>query len=733
MTRGLVLGCLLLFLAGWLAPVPVQALGSTRAAALWRTEAFARSAVAQAEAGDMTAAAESLALAVEASGFIRDEGDRARARGFVAWVRARMGDAEGALAEALGIESESDRLITLLWLAAAYDASGEEVDLRRVLDPVREMIAERVSLGKPLKEDLVVFYFAWLEARIGNGQSVMALAERLERDSDWAALLIFTAGGQLAAGDWDGARRTIETLLGNLDPESPVWGDEDLLGLAAYAQALAGDAPGVYGWTAELEDIEDRALVLGLTAAGRAAAGDVEGTFEAARRTRAELDRGGWLGLDVRTLPSEDIGRLSLPTTARVQVRALAQDGPAARAGLRVDDVVLAFNDEELAGPVDLTRLTAALPAGTTATLTLWRSGTPRRMEVTLGRSRAKTEAPFFFGAEILATSAQAVALTRAGDSSAALDRARAIEDNRMRLLGSLVLAGALDVTGDRAGAKAAAEIALAARGPKPGDRKTSDVKWFGQPAVAHVLAGDLEAALAALADGDDERPVDAAVAWFRVLGRALTGKLTGLPASGLEFGTRIAIFENRPTRRIVRTELLAMMGDSPAALATAKGITDRHDRNLALQRIALVQAAAGDIAGAQVTAIGIANEALRDAALAEVDAIASGVPAPEVADATTAPTLAQVLAIADPYRRSRALGALARAQLAAAKRDAARETIALARAAAEAESAPFYRALALVRVAEALVAMDDMTAALEIVSLAHAAAGAIEVPPKEE
>ena len=59
MTRGLVLGCLLLFLAGWFAPVPVQAMGSTRAAALWRTEAFARAAVAQAEAGDTAAARES--------------------------------------------------------------------------------------------------------------------------------------------------------------------------------------------------------------------------------------------------------------------------------------------------------------------------------------------------------------------------------------------------------------------------------------------------------------------------------------------------------------------------------------------------------------------------------------------------------------------------------------------------------------------------------------------------
>ncbi len=126
MARGLVLGCLLLFLAGWLASVPVQALSSTRAAALWRTEAFAHTAVAQAEAGDMTAARASLAVAVEASGFITDEEERALARGLVAWTRARLGGAEGAFAEALGIERESDRLMTLLRLAVTYEARGEE-------------------------------------------------------------------------------------------------------------------------------------------------------------------------------------------------------------------------------------------------------------------------------------------------------------------------------------------------------------------------------------------------------------------------------------------------------------------------------------------------------------------------------------------------------------------------------------------------------------------------------
>ncbi len=364
-------------------------------------------------------------------------------------------------------------------------------------------------------------------------------------------------------------------------------------------------------------------------------------------------------------------------------------------------------------------------------TLTIWRSGVPQRIDVTLGRWRTETDGPFF-GAESMATSAELVVLARAGNLAGALDRARAIEHHRSRLLGSLILAGALDVTGDEAGARAAAEIALAARASEPDDWRDSESKWFAQPAVAHVLAGDLGAALAALANSDDELPVDAAAAWFRVLGRALTGKLIGLPEAGFEFYTRLGIFENRPGPRIARAELQAMTGDAAGARTTAKGITDDHDRDSVLQRIALVQAAAGDIDGARLTAESIPHAARRDAALAEVGAIASGTLAPREVVSTAVSTLAHALAIADPYRRSRALGAVARAQLAAGKRDAARETIALARAAAEAETAPLYRALSLVRVAEALVAADDVQAALDIVSLAQTAAGAIEVPPTE-
>ncbi len=157
MTRGLVQGCLLLFFAGWLAPTPAAAMSSTRAAALWRTEAFAHTAVAQAEAGDMAAARESLAFAVEASEFITDEEDRARARGLVAWTRPRLGDAEGAFARAQLAEGKRDAARETIALARAA-AEAETAPLYRALSLVR--VAEALVAADDMQAALDIVSMA---------------------------------------------------------------------------------------------------------------------------------------------------------------------------------------------------------------------------------------------------------------------------------------------------------------------------------------------------------------------------------------------------------------------------------------------------------------------------------------------------------------------------------------------------------------------------------------------
>ncbi len=83
MTRGLVLGFLLLFLAGWLAPVPVQAMGLTRAAAEAEAAPLYRALA-------LTAVAQTLLLAGE-SAAAQEMALQARA---VAWTRETRAKAE---------------------------------------------------------------------------------------------------------------------------------------------------------------------------------------------------------------------------------------------------------------------------------------------------------------------------------------------------------------------------------------------------------------------------------------------------------------------------------------------------------------------------------------------------------------------------------------------------------------------------------------------------------------
>jgi S1-C subfamily serine protease len=94
----------------------------------------------------------------------------------------------------------------------------------------------------------------------------------------------------------------------------------------------------------------------------------------------------GWLGADgasLEELPSEQ--RPESPAKG-VLIRKLVENGPAERAGLAVDDLVVGFDEVAVTSLADLGALVRSTPAGTAVSLSVIRLGKPATFRAVLGK-----------------------------------------------------------------------------------------------------------------------------------------------------------------------------------------------------------------------------------------------------------------------------------------------------------------------------------------------------------
>jgi serine protease Do len=103
----------------------------------------------------------------------------------------------------------------------------------------------------------------------------------------------------------------------------------------------------------------------------------------------------GWLGVQVQDLPADEPGRRGSPAPAGrgVLVAGVERGSPAARAGLRQGDTVIAINGDRVDTSRALVRNIAAVPPGQTVRLSILRDGRPNEIPVQVGR-RPTSQAP---------------------------------------------------------------------------------------------------------------------------------------------------------------------------------------------------------------------------------------------------------------------------------------------------------------------------------------------------
>jgi C-terminal processing protease CtpA/Prc len=94
-----------------------------------------------------------------------------------------------------------------------------------------------------------------------------------------------------------------------------------------------------------------------------------------------------WLGVESQEITSEKAKELKLPAERGVLLERIVPDSPAAKAGLKDNDVITEINGQRVEGAAQFRRMIREIPAGRAVQFTVWRDGRAQSMSVTLGKS----------------------------------------------------------------------------------------------------------------------------------------------------------------------------------------------------------------------------------------------------------------------------------------------------------------------------------------------------------
>jgi serine protease Do len=103
-------------------------------------------------------------------------------------------------------------------------------------------------------------------------------------------------------------------------------------------------------------------------------------------------DGSGWLGIEIGEVTQEKAKDLKLSSVRGVIVTDVEPDSPAAKAGLKENDVITQFDGQTVEGTVQFRRLVRETPPGRTVALAISRDGAAQNLSVELGDRSAYFE-----------------------------------------------------------------------------------------------------------------------------------------------------------------------------------------------------------------------------------------------------------------------------------------------------------------------------------------------------
>ena len=114
-----------------------------------------------------------------------------------------------------------------------------------------------------------------------------------------------------------------------------------------------------------------------------------------ARRLVMSLDGegGSWLGVETQEVTAEKAKELKLSGEHGALIGKVLPDSPAAKAGLKENDIVTDINSQRVEGTAQFRRMIREIPGGRTIQLGVWRDGKQQTVAATLGKSEERHRA----------------------------------------------------------------------------------------------------------------------------------------------------------------------------------------------------------------------------------------------------------------------------------------------------------------------------------------------------
>ncbi|MCC7326326.1 MAG: DegQ family serine endoprotease [Burkholderiales bacterium] len=109
----------------------------------------------------------------------------------------------------------------------------------------------------------------------------------------------------------------------------------------------------------------------------------------------------GRIGVQIQTVSREEAEAFGLGTPRGALVNGIEKDGPAAKAGVEVGDIILKVDGREVRSSNELPRIITVIRPGTKINLTVWRKGAQKDLTVAVAEIKEDTGAPVRRGAPV--------------------------------------------------------------------------------------------------------------------------------------------------------------------------------------------------------------------------------------------------------------------------------------------------------------------------------------------